>query len=57
MSLAQPPSPGSSPRPCLTGLFPLNLPALRGGALSTAEAAPGARWLGGMKVNLETLSK
>lgn len=55
MSLALPPSPGSSLRPRLTGLFLLNLPGLRGGALSTAEAAPGARWVGGMEVKLETL--
>lgn len=54
-SASLPPSPGSSLRPRLTGLFLLNLPGLRGGALSTAEAAPGARWVGGMEVKLETL--
>lgn len=52
-------SPPPPPRPSLclrlTGLFLLNLPGLRGGALSTAEAAPGARWVGGMEGKLETL--
>lgn len=34
------PPPGSSLRLCLTGVFLLSLTGLRGGALSTAEAAP-----------------
>lgn len=37
-------------RPCLTGLFLLSLAGLRGRALSTAEAAPGARRLGGFQM-------
>lgn len=36
-------------RPCLTGVFLLSLAGLRGWALSTAEAALGARRVGGME--------
>lgn len=60
MSLTQPPTPTSTSPvppsvPCLTGVLLLSLAGLRGWALSTAEAAPGARWMGGMEMKLQTL--
>lgn len=42
-------------RPCLTGAFLLSLAGLRGWALSTAAAAPGARRVGGTETRLQTL--
>lgn len=42
-------------RPCLTGAFLLSLAGLRGWALSTAEAALGARRVGGTETRLQTL--